>query len=256
MGTPHVYAALMAQGSGEFVLVLEDLQDWDNADHLAGLSLDRARCSVTHLAGLHAWSNEPANADVLEAFPSMDSPMMRDLLPSAFGVGWQMYRENAAAPVPPAVATFAERFAEHAPKALKALTERATLVHGDFRADNMFFAGDQLKVVDFQFAAQGVGAVDIAYLLSQGLPSAVRAGRDEEMLREYLVQLEEPSLTDYSFDEAWRHYRFAVAYLMVLPVVALLGSGGMPERARRLCMTLVDRAVATIDEIEALEVFE
>jgi len=256
MGTPHVYAARMAQDSGEFVLLLEDLQDWDNADHLAGLSLDRARCGITHLAGLHAWSNDPANADVLEAFPSMNTPMMRDLLPSAFGVGWQTYRESTATRVSPAVATFAERFAEHAPTALKALTERATLVHGDFRADNMFFAEDQLKVVDFQFAAQAVGAADIGYLLSQGLPAAVRAGRDEEMLREYLVRLEERSVSDYSFDEAWRHYRFAVAYLMVLPVVALLGAASMPERARRLCMTLVDRAVATIDDIDALEVFE
>jgi aminoglycoside phosphotransferase (APT) family kinase protein len=256
MGTPHVYAARMVQDSGDFVLVLEDLQGWDNADHLAGLSLDRVRCGITHLAGLHAWSNDPANADVREAFPSMDTPMMRDLLPSAFGVGWQMYRENAAAPVSPAVARFGERFAEHAPAALQALTERATLVHGDFRADNMFFAEDQLKVVDFQFAAQAVGAADIGYLLSQGLPTAVRAGRDEELLREYLVALEERSVTDYSFDEAWRHYRFAVAYLMVMPVVALLGAASMPERARRLCMTLIDRAVATIDDINALEVFE
>ncbi|WP_029113541.1 phosphotransferase [Mycobacterium sp. URHB0044] len=256
MGTPHVYAARMAQDSGDFVLILEDLQGWDNADHLAGLSLDRLRCGITHLAGLHAWSNDPANADVRDAFPSIDTPMMRDLLPSAFGVGWQMYRENAEAPVSPAVARFAQRFAEHAPAALKALTERATLMHGDFRADNMFFAGDQLKVVDFQFAARAVGAADIGYLLSQGLPAAVRAGRDEELLREYLLALEERSVTDYPFDEAWRHYRFAVAYLLVMPVVALLGSASMPERARRLCMTLIDRAVITIDDINALEVFE
>ena len=51
MGTPHVYAARMAENSADFVLVLEDLRDWDNADHLAGLSLDRARCCIAQLAG-------------------------------------------------------------------------------------------------------------------------------------------------------------------------------------------------------------
>lgn len=35
----------------------------------------------------------------------------------------------------------------------------------------------------------------------------------------------------------------------------LVGWDAMPERSRRLCLTLVDRAVATIDEIDALEVF-
>ena len=256
MGTPHCHVALMAADSSDFVLLLEDLADWDNADHLAGLSLDRARIAISHLAGLHAWSNDPTNADALEAFPSMNSPMLRELLPSAFCVGWQTYREHTATRVSPAVATFAERFAEHAPTALKALTERTSLVHGDFRADNMFFAEDELKVVDFQFAAKGVGTADIGYLLSQGLPADVRAGHDEDLLREYLVRLEERSVSDYSFDEAWRHYRFAVAYLMLLPVVALLAAANMPERARRLCMTLIDRAVTTIDDIEALEVFE
>ena len=42
------------------------------------------------------------------------------------------------------------------------------LLHGDIRADNMFFDGDRLKVVDFQFAARGAGAADIAYRASQG----------------------------------------------------------------------------------------
>jgi hypothetical protein len=30
----------------------------------------------------------------------------------------------------------------------------------------------------------------------------------------------------------------------------------LPERSRQLCLTLIERAAATIDEIEALAVFE
>jgi hypothetical protein len=74
-------------------------------------------------------------------------------------------------------------------------------------------------------------------------------------VREYLERLAVYGITDYSFGEAWRHYRFAVAYLMVLPVITLNGWDAMPERSRELCLTLTDRAVATIDEIDALEVF-
>jgi len=149
-----------------------------------------------------------------------------------------------------------ERIAEDTGQALQALTEGSMLLHGDIRADNMFFDGDQLKVVDFQLAARGAGAADIAYLVSQGLPTEVRRGHDEALTREYLACLSARGVMDYAFDEAWRHYRFAVAYLMILPVITLNGWDALPERSRALSVKLTDRAVATIDEIDALEVFE
>jgi hypothetical protein len=110
-------------------------------------------------------------------------------------------------------------------------------------------------VVDFQFASVGAGVADIAYLVSQGVPTEIRRGHDEALVREYLAHLSAFGVTDYSFDEAWRHYRFAVAYLMVLPVITLNGWDAMPERSRALCLKLTERAVATIDDIDAVEVF-
>jgi aminoglycoside/choline kinase family phosphotransferase len=255
MDAPRVYAAQMAEDSADFILVLEDLRDWDNADHLDGLSLERTRLCIAELAGLHAWSTESANSGALQAFPSLDTQMTRDVIPAVFGHGWQVYRENAEAPVPPAVASYAEHFADHAATALRALTERSMLVHGDIRADNMFFSGDQLKVVDYQFAARGVGASDIAYLVSQGLPSALRAGRDEELVREYIESLAKRGVDDYTFDDAWRHYRFGVAYLICLPVSSLVGWASLAERSQQLCLKLTERAVAAIDEVDALAVF-
>jgi hypothetical protein len=47
----------------------------------------------------------------------------------------------------------------------------------------------------------------------------------------------------------------AVAYLMVLPVITLNGWGAMPERSRALRLKLIERATATMDDIDALEVF-
>lgn len=255
MRTPDVYAAQMVENAADFVLVLEDLGDWENADHLAGLSMKRARLCIAQLAGLHAWSLDAANHDVVHSFPSVDTPIARDIFLPAFALGWQVYRANSAMYIPPAVAAFAERFADRAPAALHAMTERSMLLHGDIRADNMFFNGDQLKVVDYQFVARGVGAADIGYLVSQGLPSDARRGNDEPLVREYLGYLSARGINDYSFDDAWRHYRFAVAYLMVLPVITLIGWDAMPERSRALCLTLTDRAVAAIDETDALEVF-
>ncbi len=251
LDTPHVHAARIAEDTADFVLLLEDLRDWDNADHLAGLSIEQTRMAVGHLAGLRTWSVDPANCTVLQHFPSLATPIVRDLLVPAFAPGWQIYRDESGASVPRRVARFADRFAELAPQALAALVEHSMLLHGDIRADNMFFAGDRLKIVDFQFASVGSGAADIAYLVSQGLPTGVRRGRDEALVREYLGLLGVP----YRFDDAWRHYRFAVAYLMVLPVITLVGWDALPERSRALCLELTSRAIAAADDIDAMEVF-
>jgi len=253
--TPRVYTARMVDGTADFVLLLEDLRHWENADHLAGLSMRRARLCIDALAGLHAWSTRTANASALEAFPSIDTPVARDLLVPSFDAGWQIYRAQSTTPVPAPVAAFAERFTDVAGDALRALTERSMLLHGDIRADNMFFDGDRLKVVDFQFAARGAGAADIAYLVSQGLPTDERRGHDEALVRYYLDLLSAYGVGDYSFADAWRHYRCAVGYLMVLPVITLIGWDALPERSRALCLTLTDRAVAAIDETDTLEVF-
>ncbi len=81
-----------------------------------------------------------------------------------------------------------------------------------------------------------------------------RAGGDAELLREYLDHLSDHGV-EYGFDEAWRQYRAAAAYLALLPVMAPPTWDAVPERSRQLCLRLVDRAVAAIDEVGALEVF-
>lgn len=253
--TARVYAAQTVGDSADFVLVMEDLGSWENADHLAGLSMERTRVCIEQLAGLHAWSVHSAPPDALEVFPSLDTPIAREIFVPAFAPAWEVYREKTTATIPSPVARYAQRFADHAPVALAALTERSMLLHGDIRADNMFFDGDQLKVVDLQMAALGAGAADIGYLVSQGLPTAVRRGHDEELVRTYSEQLREHGVTDYAFDEAWRYYRFAIAYLMLLPVVILNTWDTMGERSRALCLTLTDRAVAAIEDTDALVVF-
>ena len=117
METPRVYTARMVDGTADFVLLLEDLQHWDNADHLAGLSMDRALVCIDALAGLHAWSIDCREYRcAARHFPSIDTPIARDLLVPAFGPGWQIYRDKSSAPVPAAVAAFAERFTERAAK--------------------------------------------------------------------------------------------------------------------------------------------
>lgn len=254
LSAPHAYAASMASDSDNFILLLEDLQGWTNGDHLAGLSMDRTRLCLRELAALHAWSLAGPNSDVPVQFPSIAGAVARDLFVPLFDAGWQVYRDKTEQSVPRSVARYAENYASYAGAALSAMSEQRALLHGDSRADNMFFDEDRLKVIDFQFMAYGSGASDVAYLVSQSLPTSARRGNDEALVREYLDYFAAHGIGDYAFDDAWRQYRAATAYWIVIPTILLIGWDNLPERARNLCLTLVDRAVATIDDIGAFEV--
>jgi thiamine kinase-like enzyme len=153
------------------------------------------------------------------------------------------------------VAAYAERFGGHAATALDALSEREWLVHGDIRADNLFFRDGRLAVVDFQLTSRAAGPVDVGYLVSQGLTTAARCGRDEELLGGYVERLADGGVRDYGFDQAWRHYRFAVAFFLLFPVIAIRGWDLLPERSRELCLCLVERAIEAIEDIDALAEF-
>ena len=75
MATPQVYAARIASNSADFVLLLEDLGDWDNADHLAGLSMDRARLCIAAAGRAARVVDRAGECRCLEAFPSLDTPI-------------------------------------------------------------------------------------------------------------------------------------------------------------------------------------
>eukprot|EP01047_Picozoa_sp_COSAG01_P050996 COSAG01_NODE_5211_length_4407_cov_21.587279_1_plen_331_part_00 len=71
----------------------------------------------------------------------------------------------------------------------------STLCHGDLRADNIFFTGDEAAgtlgviPIDFQLARAAPGETDLAYFLSMSLTTETRRACELRLLRAYWVQL-------------------------------------------------------------------
>ena len=255
---PRSYFANRGEETGAFVLVLEDLQNLDAADHLQGLSIERAERVVEEIAGLHAWSMGPGRA-LLEAlsFPAEDDPLLHALPPIAFSVGWDTYVANARHPLPPAFEGLNARLSAALPRVLEALAEPRGLLHGDLRADNLFFDDAGLPtVVDYQLSRWGAGMTDVAYLMSQGLRTDDRRGHDQRLLDVYqkaLVDHGAPTLDD---ELLWQQYRLATLMQIIYPLAAMMGWSDLPDRARDLCLTLVERAIATAIDINAVHALD
>lgn len=253
--TPKCYLAASAPTSVDFVLILEDLGHLEACDHIAGLSPQRTHRILTEAARLHAWSLTDGSALIdNEAFLRVTDPALQAFFTAPFETCWQTYRANARVAVPAIADEFASRYAAIVPSLFAELSQPAALAFGDFRVDNLFFGEDgEPAIVDFQFAMRGTGMYDVAYLISQGLTTENRAGRDEQLVRHYLEALGQAGYPDYEFGVAWRHFQVASAILLGFPILAMSYWDALPDRARDLCLTLVERSLATLVETGALE---
>ena len=135
-------------------------------------------------------------------------------------------------------------------------TEPTTMIHGDFRADNLFFEPDgSVAALDFQLIGTGRGAYDLAYFVTQSLDQ-----------RRRLRSTSGPSSTAGSPPSGGRRpgrrtspppgtTTGAALFCLVYPVVAWRGMDAGDPRQVGLATTMLDRfdrAVAELDLAELL----
>jgi hypothetical protein len=187
-----------------YVLVIEDIADARPPTQQLGGSLDDARTSLELLARFHATNWMRTN--LTDSYPHIWSV---DTVPK---VGQASYLRNRS--------EFVERFgaglADGMLDRLDAIQERVpelctrlgaepwTLLHGDFRLDNVLFRpnGDTV-VLDFQALAIGRPAVDVAYFITTALTAEHRE-EEVRLLQTYHHALLAAGVTTYSFDDLVR----------------------------------------------------
>eukprot|EP00932_Pfiesteria_piscicida_P019088 SRR837773.5920.p1 GENE.SRR837773.5920~~SRR837773.5920.p1 ORF type:complete len:275 (-),score=52.32 SRR837773.5920:42-866(-) len=94
----------------------------------------------------------------------------------------------------------------------------ATLVHGDYKAMNLFLPAsldDPATLIDFQWTGVGLGMADVAMHLSHSVAAdALRNGGEERLVTLYrdlvLEHIGSDRGRDYDLDVAWRHYHLGV----------------------------------------------
>jgi len=253
VSAPRAYFAAIEDDSTDFVIVMEDLAHLENADHLEGLSIDRVHAVLDELARFHAWGwdmKPPATNN--PAFLPIDDARMAGLFTVGTTAGWPIYLEHGRASAPDGLAALIQEYAMLASGLLGELTEPATLVNGDLRADNLFFsdAGPHVTV-DYQFAGRGCGIWDVAYLVGQGLTPEERNGQERELVTRYLEILSGLGI-DYPFDRAWQQFQIAVVAQVALPLLAMTSWETLNPRGKELLQVLMERCFALIADSDAV----
>lgn len=260
MRTPFVYLADIS-GSDRFVLVLEDLSSWIPGDQIRGCSPTQARDCVAALAQLHASFWDRVDDGRLDWVPDSYRSVMSDGLQQGAEALYEPFLTLFADVVPPSLRGAKDRYVEALPGMQRWInTAPRTLIHGDFRMDNLFFgaAPDHAPVAccDWQASLRGKGIHDVAYLLSGSVPIADRRTEERSLIGQWHEALIQRGVSDYGLDQAWEDYRRAVLYLWTYAVV--IGGGLDPDnpRGKEWLQHMVQRCATAIEDLGCLELLD
>jgi aminoglycoside phosphotransferase (APT) family kinase protein len=136
-----------------------------------------------------------------------------------------------------------------------------TIVHRDFRVDNLLF-GDgatapPVTVVDWQTVGRGPAASDVAYFLGASLRSAERRAHERELLALYLDELARRGVRDLDrarfFDQYRRHSISGIVMAVVASMIVEVterGDAMFLAMARRHAAHAIDTEVESLWKIE------
>lgn len=254
---PRMFATIMEPADNVFILVMEDLKGLTTGDQVTGMSRAQVLAAVRTIAPLHAlwWNGDQRQA--LPWVPSVEQQLkMLSLTPENLRHAWPLFLENFGDAVPPGGRALGERIIQHLEGILAAFVKGTrTLVHFDYRADNLFM--DDLTreapivVVDWQLAMWGLGAYDIARLVGGSILPGERGGHHEEIVECWHQGLLAGGVTGYTIKQAWHDYRLSAIVATLNPVLVhyMFKTGG--ERGTALGAAMTERFFSDLVECGA-----
>jgi hypothetical protein len=253
--TPECFYCEITDDAMDFALLLADQAPAVQGDQLAGCGEAEARLAVTALAGLHAptWCDpawldfegiafgrpDEAGANGMGEVAKMSADITLEKL------GGRMSAEDRD--------TFGAAMGLVAPWLL-AEYDRFSLLHGDYRLDNMLFDPERTRVsvVDWQTLGVGLPARDLAYFTATSLDSRLRASVEEDLVADYHRALTSCGVSGYDRETCWRDYRLGV---LQAPLISALGFAfaAATERGDDMVQAMLSRGCQAIRELGTLE---
>ena len=252
--TPRCWFGAVNDDGSEFTLMLEDLAPAKQGDQLGGCSPDELVAAARNLAGLHAprWGDPTLREiDWMQAHSAEVTVMLVQLFTP-------MFVERYADRLAPENVRVLETFGERVERWIDREPERFTVMHGDYRLDNLMFHipaeghSEPVAAVDWQTVSIACGGRDLAYLLGNSVEPTERREAEADVRAAYHDRLVELGVSDCSLDDVVTDERlgaFQGPFITMLGAIAV----GRTDRGDDMFVAMAERSAVQILDLDALD---
>jgi len=248
---PNGYFGAVDEESSAFVQVMEDMGSMRIVDQNDGMAINDAERAIDDLARWHAewWGDTDGPVERGDAVCLSDA-VYPAVLPLVFAEGWE--KVNREMKIDPVIAAVGPAWSDWMPGALAGLASQpSTLLHGDYRADNILFDNDDnVVLLDFQLIGRGSAAYDLAYFITQSIAPDLAAVHERRLFDRWVDGLISAGVSESETAELWDRYREAALFCLVYPVVASRGMDFSDERQYALIDNMNTRFVRAVDQLD------
>lgn len=250
---PRCYHCSITGDGAEFVLLLADMAPAEQADQIRGCTPAEAQLAVTALAGLHGprWCDPAWLSLAATVMPKPDEASARglgDITVLAATTTLDKLGSRISAEDRDTVLASAALVGDWLLRA----PERFSLLHGDYRADNLLFDPQRTRVtvVDWQTLAVGLPARDLSYFIATSLLPEQRADHERNLVAGYQKAMS-AYVADYDLETCWQDYRFG---MLQVPMITTLGHAfsTATERGDDMALVMLQRGARAIRDLETL----
>ena len=248
MRTPVAHVAV-TEDDGLFAILLEDLvaSGCEVSDGTWGISPDGAAAALEDLAQLHLRFEDPGRRATEAPWVTVSRPT------SSYGATMLRYGiENHRDRLTDSFVDIAELYIEHHDE-LQGLWHEGphTIIHGDPHIGNLFVDDGRVGFLDWGIININTPMRDVSYFLTMGMGIEDRRKHETDLLRHYLDLRNATSSQPITFDEAWLAHRVHAAYNVPASCQVVMFPEGMSDRRRIFSDAFLDRAQASLDDLEA-----
>lgn len=235
--SPRCYASCYDERSRAFTLLLEDAGD-GVVDQVAACDPGEVERAVDQLAALHGPMWGDPELDKLAWLPRHDGPdaaWMASLVQRIYPRFLRRFGDR----LNPEILDLLEFFVPRVERYLRDRPGPRTVVHGDFRADNLIVGGGRITVLDWQTAAHEPAVTDLAYFLGGSIDVPLRRAIEQSVVHRYVRRLDDYGVS-LSAQECWRDYRrYAFGGLLMAIIASTLVARS--DRGDNLFATMANR---------------
>ena len=245
---------------GKYVRILEDLAPAKAGDQIRGSTAKETALALRAIANFHAywWKNEKLEEFDWLTHSSTDSDSANRWVLEQYRKAFPTFVNKTGNLLTDAVKTFGEQLPERLIDNSQYGKPLRTLVHGDFRLENVFF-GTSLgepgfAVIDWQDISRGEGVWDVAWFIGGCLQvTPKRQAEEQQLLKIYHEALKANGVSEYTFDACWEDYRYAMLDYFVQAVLMVTSLNSENDRENRLARAVTERFIAAITDLRLID---